>query len=54
MGALALEGPIVGPGLRAVRFTGGDCLADELCFHACPEPDALRVHRLEGAVHAGR
>jgi len=53
-GALALEGPVLDSGYKAVKFLGGDCRADEHCFRVCPEPGALRVHRLQGAAHVGR
>jgi Fe-S-cluster-containing hydrogenase component 2 len=52
LGALELAGADPETGRRSVRFLGGDCRADELCFHACPEPGALSVRRIEGIAHA--
>lgn len=46
VGALALDGAVADSGARIARFRGSDCRADELCFHACPEPGALRVLRI--------
>ena len=53
VGALGLADADPVTGRRFVRFLGGDCRADELCFHACPEPGALSVRRIEGNAHAG-
>jgi NAD-dependent dihydropyrimidine dehydrogenase PreA subunit len=51
-GALALEEVSPETGRRSVVFLGGDCRADALCFYACPEPGALRVHRAPRHDHA--
>ena len=52
VGALGFAEGAAESGRHAVQFLGGTCLADELCFYACPEPRALRVHRIEGTVDA--
>lgn len=45
VGCLELSLAVNRHGYRPARYRGSGCRADGACFRACPEPDAITVHR---------
>jgi NAD-dependent dihydropyrimidine dehydrogenase PreA subunit len=44
-GCLTLGDGVNSHGYHPVHYSGGGCRADGFCFHACPEPGAISVHK---------
>jgi NAD-dependent dihydropyrimidine dehydrogenase PreA subunit len=42
-GCLSLSDHLNHQGYHPVQYSGEGCLADGLCFYACPEPGAITV-----------